>query len=137
LRRSRDPTTHVDIAERFALPPGAANRWDGPNRADRRFTEMGRGRIVWCADARVMATNVLGVEMLVQHRSQQDAPDLLHVPLRAMDQLMRRDDARVARVDPHQLYGNERVDAPEAVHRDQVHQQGNVDELQGRENVQH
>jgi NADPH:quinone reductase-like Zn-dependent oxidoreductase len=46
------------------------------------LAEARRGRVLGLPDARVMSAQMLGKEMLVEHRAQQQPTELLAVPLR-------------------------------------------------------
>jgi hypothetical protein len=96
----------------------------------------GRG-IISGADARVMAANVLGEEVLVENRAEHRAAEQLHVRARTMDQLVSDDDGRIAGVDADEQHGDGCVEGQEAGLREHAREQQDVDELHRGDAVQH
>ena len=83
----------------------------------------------------MVAAHVLDREVLVEHRGEQQPAKLDHVPLRAVDQLVRDDDAAVPGVDADEQQADQRVCAPEAVQRDHAYEQCDVQQVQRDEQV--
>ena len=139
-QQARIPPAHVRVAEALRLEaPGAPElRRHGAEEEEVGALAEARGRrIVGGADARVMTADVLGVEVLVEHRAEQHAAELLHVRRGPMDELVRDDDAGVPRVDADEEDADERVGGPEAVHRDHPDEERDARDLERGEHVEH
>jgi TetR/AcrR family transcriptional repressor of nem operon len=138
-QHARVVPAHVLVAEPLRFePPGAAElRHDGaPEEGRIALAEARAGTVLGRADAHVMAAQVLGEEVLVEHEPHQDAREPLHGRSLPVHQLVRHHDARVARRDSHQQEGDEAVHAPEVLRRRHPHEQPEIQDLQREERQQ-
>src|SRR5262249_56443448 len=86
---------HVLVAETLLLEARRASplRRYGPHEErGGALAEARRGGVVGHADAGMMAADVLGGEVVVEHAAQEDAPEGREVPLRPVPEAWRHDD---------------------------------------------
>ena len=111
--QARVVPAHALVAEPLRLEaPRAPNCAGTVRRQNSRYVSPKRAVAGSCvgADAQVMAADVLDEEVLVQHRAEQEPAEdaAIHARL-PVDQLVRDDDGRLARVGADEQHGHQRV----------------------------
>ncbi len=124
--------THLAIPQAFRLQSPGAPKLGGhratPERSIR-LPEMGRCGILGCAHPQMMAAQVLGVKVFIEHSAEQKPPQqALSRPL-AMNQFVGRDD-RKSRIAAHEHEDHRRVHRKESLlgkESNQAHEDQKVD----------